>query len=157
MKHSPQFVVVLFAAAALVGGMPLLIAVGAPYQIATSECLVCGRMRSVDDRWLRTPVETIDESETSNWMDRHLQGHSEHWWSGCSTETRGSWFHSASIGCGGIGGVSSLQRLAQAVGPEQAEPFIERYLQLVELRDHFALVEFVRGELQPAYVEVTRQ
>ena len=132
-------------------GLPIIIVKAAPYRITTSECLICGRIQTVERHWMQAPQETIETHKQSLWMDAHIGEHTEHWWSGCSSEQRTYWFGRASIGCGGIGGVSSLHYLAEKSGEDVAAPFIEKYLQLIEAGDRESIESVVRNDVQTAW------
>ncbi|MFT5323669.1 MAG: hypothetical protein ACI8P0_001520, partial [Planctomycetaceae bacterium] len=38
---------------------PIAVERGAPYQVTYSECLICGRSRTIERRWKASPKETI--------------------------------------------------------------------------------------------------
>ena len=142
------FAIVLVAGAAV--GFPIAVERGAPYSITTSECLICGRSRTVDRQWKQSPKETIETHKQSLWMQPQIDSRHEHWWVVGSQEERPEWFAYASIGCGGVGGVSSLHYLATKKGDDVAGPVVLKYLQLVEERDLESILNFVRNDVQTA-------
>ncbi|MGZ0168568.1 MAG: hypothetical protein ACKVHE_03330 [Planctomycetales bacterium] len=150
------FAVFLIAGTAI--GFPIAVERGAPYRITTSECLICGRMQTVERRWRRAPKETIEAHKDSLWMQPQIDKEHDHWWIRGSTEERPSWFAGAYIGCGGgIGGVSRLHYLATKRGAGVAESFVLKYKQLLIDGDLKSIREFVENEVQAALTNPPKQ
>jgi len=64
----PILAVALGAAAAI--SFPSAVDQYAPYESTTSECLICGRMQTVEHRWMQSPAESIYVGADSLWMCR---------------------------------------------------------------------------------------
>lgn len=142
---------VIGLAAGVVWGLPLVAQHAAPFQEVTSECLVCGRMRTVVKSWLQAPTESFSDGEDFQWMQPKIDPRHDHWWISCSTHARPDWFAHSHIGCGGgIGGVSLLHQLAIARGEDVASPYTQKYQQLLADRNLKAIREFVHHDVQEA-------
>jgi hypothetical protein len=126
---------------------PIAVEHGAPYRITSSECLICGRSRTIEWRWKQSPIETIEAYPHSLWIEPQIDIGHDHWWVGSSSEGRSNWFGYTEIGCGGIGGVSSLHYLATKKGDDVARPHVQKYLQLLNKGDLDAIRNFVDSEL----------
>lgn len=137
-------------AVAAVVGIPVLIEKAAPYEITVSECLVCGRIQSVERKWMQAPRKSIETPDSTVWLEKQTNPEHDHWWVGCSTEVRPRWFASSMIGCGGVGAISSLHYLSKKRGHESVEPYVSRYMELVTERDLASIQEFVWNDLQAA-------
>ncbi len=145
----PILAVALVAAAAI--GFPSAVDQYAPYESTTSECLICGRMRTVEHRWMQSPAESIYAGDDSLWMQPQVDNKHDHWWVACSTEGRPGWFDYSMIGCGGgVGGVSTLHYVETYRGVEVAQPLIIEYLQLTQDHDVKSVRDFVQQKLMPA-------
>ncbi|MDA1166447.1 MAG: hypothetical protein O3B13_25405 [Planctomycetota bacterium] len=146
------FAVALIASAAI--GVPIAIEKGAPYRITSSECLVCGRMQTIERRWSQPPEESIEAHKDAIWMARHLPDKHDHWWVPGSAESRDEWFGYSLSACGGgVGGVSLLHYLAQKRGQDIAGPFVQEYLQLVNEGDLESIRSFVQSDVQNALLD----
>lgn len=141
--------VALVAAAAI--GFPSAIDQYAPFESTTSECLICGRMRTVERRWMQSPAESIYVGDDSLWMQPQVDSEHDHWWAACSTEERPGWFDYSMIGCGGgVGGVSTLHHVATNRGADVAQPLVNEYLQLTQGGDLKSVRNFVQYRVMPA-------
>ncbi|MFT5095418.1 MAG: hypothetical protein ACI93T_004265 [Porticoccaceae bacterium] len=130
---------------------PIAVERGAPYQITYSECLICGRSRTIERRWKASPKETIVANPNSVWMQPKIDDEHDHWWVGSSSEGRSNWFDDSYISCGGgIGGVSSPHDLATKRGDDVARPFVVQYLGLLKEGDLDAIRNFVRTDVSQA-------
>jgi len=145
----PILMVVLVAAAAT--RFPSTMDQYSPFKSTTSECLICGRMRTVERRWMQSPVESIYVGDDSLWMQPQVDNKHDHWWAACSTEERPGWFDYSMIGCGGgIGGVSTLHHVATNSGADVAQPLVDEYLQLTQCGDLKSVRDFVQQRIMPA-------
>ncbi|MGZ0174404.1 MAG: hypothetical protein ACKVHE_33285, partial [Planctomycetales bacterium] len=127
-----------------------------PFHETTSECLVCGRMRTVGQSWLQAPTETFSGRADSEWMQAKILGKHDHWWVGCSTHARPKWFAASYFGCGGgIGGVSQLHQLAISRGEDVAKPFVREYQQLLIDGDLNSIREFIQNDVHAALTDPT--
>jgi hypothetical protein len=145
----PVLAVALVAGAAV--GVPATVERFAPYSSTTSECLVCGRMQTIEKRWLQDQTSSIYAGEDSLWMQPQVDNEHEHWWVGCSPASRPNWYGDLLFGCGGgIGGVSSLHHLSKSKGHEFSQPYLQNYLQLTKADNLKAVRDFVQEEILPA-------
>lgn len=145
----PILAVALVAAAAIV--FPSTVEQYAPYESTTSECLICGRMLTVEQRWMQSPTESIYVGDDALWIQPQVDSEHEHWWAACSNEARSGWFDYSMIGCGGgVGGVSTLHHVVTYRGIEVAQPLVDEYLQLTQDGNLKAVRDFVQQRVMPA-------
>lgn len=148
----PILAVVLVAGLAL--GIPTTVEQYAPYESTTSECLICGRMQTIEKRWMQDQASSIYAGEDSLWMQPQVDNEHEHWWVGCSTASRPDWFGNLLFGCGGgVGGVSSLHYLAKSKGQDVSQPYVQKYVQLTKTGDLKAVRDFVQQEIVTTFQE----
>lgn len=145
----PILAVALVAAAAI--SFPSAVDQFAPFESTTSECLICGRMQTVEQRWMQSPAESIYVGNDALWMQPQVDSKHDHWWIFCSTHERPGWFKRSYFGCGGgVGGVSTLHHVATNRGAEVAQPLVAEYLKLTQGGDLKAVRDFVQQKLMPA-------
>ena len=135
-------------------GVPSTVEEFAPLQSSTSECLSCGRMQTIERRWMQNPTSSIHAGADSLWMQPHVDSEHDHWWVECSSAERRDWFDNVMFGCGGCTlGVWTMHQLAISKGDQFAQPFVQKYLLLTETGDLKSVREFVQEEILPALQE----
>lgn len=145
----PILAVALVAGAAI--ALPSAVDEYAPFESTTSECLICGRMQTIENRWLQKPTNSMHVGTDSLWIQPQIDDKHKHWWIFCSTHERPGWFKRSYFGCGGgVGGVSTLHHVATRRDTEVAQPLVDEYLQLTQGGDLKVVRDFVQQKVMPA-------
>ena len=101
----------------------------APSRSTSGGCLFCGRSRH--EAWLLgiKIKDRVTETQASAWVDQMYPNHTNHIWTGGSTEIKKWGFGRRSFGCGGLGAsaVGQIHYLRSYLGETQAREFLQRY------------------------------
>ena len=130
----------------------LLFLTAAPSRSTSGGCLFCGRGRH--EAWLLgiKIKDRVQDTQASTWIDEMYPNHTNHIWSGGSTEIKWWGFGRRSFGCGGLGesAVGQIHYLRSQLGEAQARQFLQRYHSELS-RDEQNIRHWLRSEFDSLF------